>query len=75
MIVAILLVLHSKGEVLNTFLTFVTYPKTQFSTCTKIWRYDDGGEYMSHVFQAFFVAEKQHFSTFLPLYTSIGRYD
>lgn len=45
--------LCSKGEVLQVFQTFVAYLETQFSTCLKVLRSDNGGEYMSHTFQAF----------------------
>ena len=45
--------LRSKSDVFSTFKTFVTYVKTQFSTCIKILRSDARGEYMSHAFQYF----------------------
>lgn len=45
--------LHSKADVFTVFQTFVTYIETQFSTCIKALRSDNGGEYMSHEFQAF----------------------
>ena len=45
--------LHTKAEVLTVFRSFVAYIETQFSTTIKVLRSDNGGEYMSHDFQAF----------------------
>lgn len=45
--------LRSKVEVLQVFQTFVAYLETQFSTCLEVLRSDNGGEYISHAFQAF----------------------
>ena len=45
--------LRTKAEVFTVFQTFVAYIETQFSTCIKILRSDNGGEYVSHDFQAY----------------------
>ena len=45
--------LRTKVEVFTIFRSFVAYIETQFSTCIKILRSNNGGEYMSHDFQAF----------------------
>ena len=45
--------LRTKAEVFTVFQTFVAYIETQFSTTIKIFRSDNGGEYVSHNFQAF----------------------
>ena len=45
--------LRTKAEVLTVFRSFVAYIETQFSTTIKVLRSDNGGEYMSHDFQAF----------------------
>ena len=45
--------LRTKAEVFAVFKKFVAYVETQFSTCIKVLRSDNGGEYMSHAFQAF----------------------
>jgi transposase InsO family protein len=44
--------LRIKAEVFNAFQTFLAYIETQFSTCIKVFRSDNGGEYISHKFQA-----------------------
>ncbi|XP_071921648.1 retrovirus-related Pol polyprotein from transposon RE1 isoform X2 [Coffea arabica] len=45
--------LRTKAEVFTVFQTFVAYIETQFSTTIKIFQSDNGGEYVSHNFQAF----------------------
>jgi hypothetical protein len=42
--------LRTKAEVFTTFHTFLAYIETQFSTCIKVFRSDNGGEYLSHEF-------------------------
>lgn len=42
--------LHSKDEVFSVFKLFHAYIQTQFSTNIKILCFDNGGEYMSHLF-------------------------
>lgn len=37
----------------TVFQTFLAYIETQFSTCIKILWSNNGGEYVSHEFQAF----------------------
>jgi len=44
--------LRTKAEVFTAFQTFLAYIETQFSTCIKVFRSDNGGEYISHEFQA-----------------------
>jgi len=45
--------LRSKVEVFSTFKFFHAYVQTQFSSKIKIFRSDNGGEYMSHLFQEY----------------------
>jgi transposase InsO family protein len=45
--------LRSKDEVFSVFKIFHAYIQTQFSAQIKILRSDNGGEYMSHLFQDF----------------------
>lgn len=45
--------LHSKDELFSVFKLFHAYIQTQFSANIKILRSDNGGEYMSHLFQEF----------------------
>lgn len=45
--------LHSKDEVFSVFKFFYAHVQTQFSANIKILRSDNGGEYMSHLFQEF----------------------
>jgi transposase InsO family protein len=44
--------LRTKAEVFTAFQTFLAYIETQFSTCIKVFRSDNGDEYISHEFQA-----------------------
>lgn len=46
--------IRAKAEVFTVFQIFVAYIETQFSTCIKVLQSDNGGEYISHDFQAFF---------------------
>lgn len=48
-----LYLLHSKDELFSVFKIFHSHVKTQFSSNIKIFRSDNGGEYMSHAFQEF----------------------
>ena len=45
--------LHSKDEVFSVFKIFHAHIQNQFSAQIKILRSDNGGEYMSHLFQDF----------------------
>jgi transposase InsO family protein len=45
--------LHSKDKVFSVFKIFHAHIQTQFSAQIKILRSDNGGEYMSHLFQDF----------------------
>ena len=44
---------HSKDEVFSIFKIFHAHIQTQFSAQIKILRFDNRGEYMSHLFQDF----------------------
>jgi len=45
--------LRSKDEVFSVFKIFHAHIRTQFSAQIKILHFDNGGEYMSHLFQDF----------------------
>ena len=45
--------LHTKDEVFPVFQKFLAFIETQFSSCIKVLRSDNGGEYTSHEFQNF----------------------
>lgn len=45
--------LRTKAEVFNAFQKFLAYIETQFLTCIKVLRSDNGREYTAHEFQAF----------------------